>query len=96
VASAEAADTMPPTGSHPVRAAISTRANDASSGGVDRNNTDNARTIETPAPPWRRPVKMPNGMPRPVARTSALAASTAVLSARSPTMSATGRVKIND
>ena len=78
-------------GNHPVRAATNTRNNDVSSGGMDRKANDADRTATEKTPPARVPVRIPSGNPTKVAIASAVAASIAVLPARSGIRSATGR-----
>ena len=46
---------MPPTGNHPVRAAIKTSVSEPTSGGTDRPATEMTRTIARPVPRDRLP-----------------------------------------
>ena len=91
---AAAVDDMPPTGNHPVRAAISTSRSDVTSGGTDTHRRDIARMASrqrAPAPTVPpRPVATPSPTPNSVATTSADTASTAVLSAARATSPRTG------
>ena len=56
------ADTMPPAGSQPVRAARKTNASDVMSGGSETQTSDAPRTIIGNVPD-RAPVKMPSERP---------------------------------
>ncbi len=85
---------MPPTGNHPVRAAISTSSNEVTSGGTDTSSSDSARMPSrqpSPTPLGRaRPVTTPRPTPASVATSNADTASTAVFNAARATRPRTG------
>src|SRR6185503_6148968 len=85
------ADTMPPAGSQPVRAARKTKASEVISGGSDTHTSDAPRTIVGNTPE-RAPVKMPSDSPTTVAISSDKTPSSAVFAAARATSGATGRL----
>lgn len=82
---------MPPTGNHPVRAANNASISDPSSGGTDTASIEPPPTSTRTIPGGRLPDITPSHNPTGVASNSAETASRAVLRARSPNNSATGR-----
>ena len=74
----------PPTGNHPVRDARRRSANDVTRGGTETKMSESARASAVPRL-RRLPVMMPAGTPTSVARSRAVAPSSAVFQARSAT-----------
>jgi len=91
-ASTVPADSIPPVGSHRVRAAMNTSISDMRSGGTEMHMTDVPRTNAESHPARRVPVKMPSPIPTSVDTINADTASTAVLPAALTTSGPTGRL----
>jgi hypothetical protein len=89
--SSASADVIPPAGHQRVVAAMNTRRSEVRSGGTKRQTSEIPRTSAAAAP-RRLPVRIPSGMPRSVAATSATPARAAVLTAARPIRPRTGRL----